>query len=193
MLNQLIQNQLDGHNIQLKSLKPKHKKELIAIAQNELIWRFNQPVNMPLKSFIDSYIDSMFSSHQNDSFVYVVLNNNQIIGSTRFYEASEKDKRLCIGFTWYCPTVWGTHVNPEAKYLLLNHAFKDLHMNRVGFHVDSRNARSISAMLRLGANLEGVMKQHKIVQKNVVRDTVLFGIVKEDWPAIKVKLTNRFK
>ena len=74
---------------------------------------------------------------------------------------------------------------------MLTYLFENLELNRVEFHVDSRNRRSISAMLFLGASLECVMKRHKIVQENYVRDTVLFSILKEDWPSIKHNLILR--
>ena len=109
------------------------------------------------------------------------------------YDMSKQDKRLCIGFTWYIKRYWGTYVNPEAKLLMLSQVFDRLHVNRVEFHVDSRNSRSLSAMLYLGATLECIMKKHKIVQGDYVRDTALFSILKDDWQSVKNQLDMRLK
>ena len=114
-----------------------------------------------------------------------------MVGSTRFYDISIPDKRLAIGFTWYHPSVWGTPVNPETKLLLLQFAFETLSLNRVEFHIDSRNNHSINAINKLGAQQEGVLRKHKIVQSDFVRDTVLCSIIDSQWPAIKQTLLNR--
>ena len=187
---------LEGKCIQLRVLQREDQNALKKIALNDSIWTFNRPLTMPIEDYLTQYFDQMIQGHlAKDPFAYVVVlkETQQLIGSTRYYYHSEQDRRLCIGFTWYVPDYWGTTVNPESKYLLLSQAFERLGMNRVEFHVDSRNRRSISAMLSLGATLECVMKQHKIVQDNYVRDTALFSILKADWPGIRAKLLLRLQ
>ena len=80
-------------------------------------------------------------------------------------------------FTWYHPSVWGAAINQESKMLLLQNTFEVLNVNRVEFHVDSRNEHSIQAKLKLGAVKKGVLRKHKIVQDTFVRDTEIFSIV----------------
>ena len=136
----------------------------------------------------------MIDAHEKgESIAYTIINNKskQIVGASRYYEISEFDKKLCIGYTWYQPNLWGTGINAEVKYLLLSQIFDDLNWNRVGFHVDTRNSRSISAMTYLGATNEGILRKHKVVQGDFVRDTQQFGITNDDWPNIKRNLLDR--
>jgi RimJ/RimL family protein N-acetyltransferase len=187
---------LEGQSIRLVALETTHRDGLKKASLDESVWTFNRPLSLSLDHYTSQYIEKMRQDHQvGDPFSYVVFSktDNHIIGSTRYYGISKQDKRLCIGFTWYSPNYWGSAVNPESKLLLLSQAFETLDINRVEFHVDSRNTRSISAMLYLGASLECIMKKHKIVQGDFVRDTVLFSILKNDWLAIKSNLKLRLK
>ena len=173
-----------------------HKIGLYNAANHTELWSFIKPVNQELKTFLDTYIQTMIDTHKTgDSIAHVVINNatKQIVGSSRYYEISEPNKKLCIGFTWYQPNLWGTGINAEIKYLLLSQIFDDLNWNRVGFHVDTRNTRSILAMTYLGATNEGTLRKHKIVQGNFVRDTQQFGITNDDWPIVKENLLDRIQ
>lgn len=192
----LFKPTLEGQSIRLEALETTHRDGLKKVSLDESVWTFNRPLSLSLDDYTSQYIEKMLQDHQvGDPFSYVVISkiDDRIIGSTRYYGISKQDKRLCIGFTWYSPDYWGSAVNPESKLLLLSQAFETLDINRVEFHVDSRNTRSISALLCLGASLECVMKKHKIVQEDFVRDTVLFSILKDNWPAIKSKLKLRIK
>lgn len=171
-----------------------HVIELKKIASSPELWKFNKPANQTIEDFIASYIDNlMMEMNRGEHFSYVVQLNQskEIIGSTRFYDISAINKRLSIGFTWYDPSFWGTEVNPEVKLLLLQFAFEKLKCNRVDFHIDSRNQHSINAVTKLGAVKEGVLRKHKIVQGNFVRDTVLFSIINSQWLIVKEKLLTR--
>jgi N-acetyltransferase len=186
--------ELQGRSVSLIKFDKKHIDEIKQIASTEDIWKFNKASNTSISSFLDGYINSLISNMENrGQWSYVVVQNcdNKIIGSTRFYDISFSDKRLAIGFTWYHPSIWGTTVNPEVKLLLLQFAFEDLEFNRVEFHIDSRNERSVNAVKKLGATQEGLLRKHKIVQSNVVRDTVLCSIIHSEWPKIKEKLIDR--
>jgi RimJ/RimL family protein N-acetyltransferase len=124
------------------------------------------------------------------SFVVITLSDNKIVGSTRFYEINPEHKKLALGFTWYLPEVWGSLVNPECKLLLLQYAFEVLQVNRVEFFIDSRNARSRAAVKKLGATEEGILRQHIILEDGFIRDTILYSILKSEWPAV---LSNNSK
>ena len=177
--------------IQLEVFKIAHIPGLTKAAENESIWTYVKPPNQPLKAFIQTYLETLTKGHdKNDPFAYTIINSQtqEVLGSSRFYEISQLDKRLCIGFTWCSPEYWGTGLNERIKLAMLEHAFEDLGMNRVGFHVDSRNIRSLKAMAKIGAQKEGIMRKHKIVQGSFCRDTVLLAIIKQDWFEIKINL-----
>jgi RimJ/RimL family protein N-acetyltransferase len=110
-----------------------------------------------------------------------------------YLEVSPADARLEIGFTAFTPDVWGTAVNPECKLLLLGHAFEDLRCGRVQLKTDIRNVRSQRAIDRLGARHEGVLRRYQRRADGTVRDTVLFSIVAEEWPAVRDGLRARLR
>jgi len=101
------------------------------------------------------------------------------------------NKKLTIGYTWYISEMRGTAINLECKLLLLTHAFENLNVNRVEFSTDARNLRSRAAIKKLGAQEEGILRQHMVVQNNHIRDTVIFSIIKSEWPNVKEGLLLR--
>ncbi len=119
--------------------------------------------------------------------------DQKAVGSTRFYNMDYANKRLHIGYTWYTQDARGTAINPEAKLLLLKLAFESLDFNRVEFNADVRNLRSCAAIEKLGATKEGILRKHMIVQGDYVRDTAVFSIIKDQWPAVKDILQARLK
>lgn len=114
-----------------------------------------------------------------------------VVGVSAYLGVSARDAALEIGFTLYDPAVWATSVNPEAKLLLLEHAFEKLNVGRVQLKTDVRNHRSQQAIARLGAQYEGVLRRNFRRSDGTIRDSVLFSIIAEDWPAVRARLTER--
>jgi RimJ/RimL family protein N-acetyltransferase len=114
-----------------------------------------------------------------------------VIGTSSYHDVSVPDARLEIGSTAYDPRVWGSDVNPEAKLLLLSHAFDALGAGRVQLKTDVRNHRSQQAIARLGARHEGTLRRYQRRSDDTVRDTVLFSILAEEWPEVRDRLTDR--
>jgi RimJ/RimL family protein N-acetyltransferase len=116
-----------------------------------------------------------------------------VIGMSSYLDVSVRDARLEIGWTAYAPAVWSTKVNPEAKLLLLTYAFETLRAGRVQLKTDVRNVRSQRAIAGLGARYEGALQRYQRRDDGTVRDTVLFSIIAEEWPAVRERLTARVK
>lgn len=114
-----------------------------------------------------------------------------VVGTTSYLDVSVPDARLEIGWTVYTPAVWASAVNPATKLLLLEHAFDVLGAGRVQLKTDVRNHRSQQAIHRLGARYEGVLRRYQRRQDGTVRDTVLFSITAEEWPAVRAGLRGR--
>jgi RimJ/RimL family protein N-acetyltransferase len=114
-----------------------------------------------------------------------------VAGMSSYLDVSVDDARLEIGFTAYAPAVWASAVNPEAKLLLLGHAFEALGAGRVQLKTDIRNTRSQQAIARLGARYEGTLRRYQRRDDGSVRDTVLFSITAEEWPAVRDGLRAR--
>lgn len=114
-----------------------------------------------------------------------------VAGTSSYLDVSAPDARLEIGFTTYAPAVWGSAVNPETKLLLLGHAFDVLGAGRVQLKTDVRNVRSQQAIARLGARYEGTLRRYQRRSDGTVRDTVLFSVLAEEWPAVRDGLRAR--
>lgn len=95
-----------------------------------------------------------------------------------------------IGGTYYAPDLRGGPVNPAAKRLLLAHAFAS-GCRRAVFRVDAINARSRAAVLKLGAAQDGILRQDRITWTGRIRDTVIFSILADEWPAVRDQLDAR--
>jgi len=181
---------LTGSYIKLEPIEEPHRHILKMISQDERISTYSPALKLKFNSWFDKAIKPYQESRQ-VSFIVRTLSDNRIVGSTRFYEIYPEHKRLSIGYTWYIPEVWGSSVNAECKLLLLRYAFETLQTTRVEFFIDSRNERSRFAIKKLGATEEGILRQHIILEDGYVRDTVIYSILKQEWPDILLTLNSR--
>ncbi|MBV8990763.1 MAG: GNAT family N-acetyltransferase [Solirubrobacterales bacterium] len=115
------------------------------------------------------------------------------VGSTRFLELRFEHLRVEIGWTWLARSVWGTGANVECKLLLLTRAFERLGLRRVEFKADARNERSRGALHALGAQFEGVMREHMVLQDGSSRDSAYYSVIDDEWPAVKAGLERRLE
>ena len=114
-----------------------------------------------------------------------------VLGTSSLGDPSLPDERIHLGWTGYSPSVWGTAVNPECKLLLLTLCFEVCGFGRVKIQTDVLNTRSHSAIARLGAVREGVLRRHQVRADGTFRDTVVFSILASEWPAVKAGLLAR--
>jgi N-acetyltransferase len=114
-----------------------------------------------------------------------------VIGTTSLGDTSLEHQRTHLGWTAYTPSAWGSAVNPECKLLLLTHAFEECGFGRVKIQTDSINLRSQAAIAKLGATREGVLRRHMVRPDGTTRDTVVFAVTIDDWPAVKAGLERR--
>jgi N-acetyltransferase len=114
-----------------------------------------------------------------------------LVGTSALGEADLRNESIHLGSTLYGSRWWGTQVNPESKLLLLTHCFEECGYGRVRIQTDVLNARSEAAILKLGAIREGVMRRHMKREDGTFRDSVIFSILKDEWPPVKARLTGR--
>jgi RimJ/RimL family protein N-acetyltransferase len=126
-------------------------------------------------------------------FIVFHKSQNRIVGSTRYMDIRPTAKGVEIGWTWYSTPVWGTNVNPEAKLLLLEHAFEDWGAIRVQLKTDNNNKRSQNAILKLGAKFEGQLRNHMIRRDGTFRHSMMYSITREEWPVVKSNLYKRLE
>lgn len=188
----MLLNTLQGQHIKLEPLIEEHRAELYKVAQDETIWTYNavSGFGANFHSWFDGAISELNKNHQH-AYAVRRLQNNELLGSTRFYEIDNDHRRLKIGYTWLVPSVWGTLVNAECKYLLMKFAFEEMMVNRIELMTDARNLRSRFAIKKLGATEEGILRQHIVLKNGYIRDSVVHSIIRSEWPEVKLNLERR--
>lgn len=121
-------------------------------------------------------------------FAVIDTRTGQVAGTTRYLDIQPENRGLEIGATWYGVAWQRTRVNTECKLMLLTHAFDHLGAVRVQLRTDARNQRSRDAILRIGAQYEGRLRQSRILHDGFIRDTVYFSIIADEWPAVRAGL-----
>jgi len=136
----------------------------------------------------------MADSERGQRIAYVIVDKDdgRVVGTTSFLNIHREHHGVEVGTTFLHPDMRAGLINPESKRLLLAHAF-DSGAIRVEFRVDVRNARSQAAVLKLGAEKEGVLRNDKITWTGHVRDTAVFSIIDSDWPAVRDRLDFRLR
>lgn len=184
---------LTGPHIRLEPLRATHAQALLAVAQDPQIWTWMSALPVT-QAAMDTWIEEALGAQARGSeypFAVVDLHGNRVVGSTRYMDVEPASKGVEIGWTWYAPETWGTVVNPEAKYLLLRHAFQDWGAIRVQLKTDLKNVRSQAAIKKLGAKQEGILRNHRFRRDGTIRDSVVFSIIREEWPQVKAGLEQR--
>jgi RimJ/RimL family protein N-acetyltransferase len=181
---------LTGRRVRLEPLIEAHSEALWAAGQDQSIWTLNPA---PVRSAADmrAYVAQALDEQARGAalpFVTMETTTEQIVGSTRFGNIVAAHRVAEIGWTWINPQWQRTYVNTEAKYLMLRHAFETWRCNRVEFKTDSLNTRSRNAILRLGAQEEGVFRNHLITASGRLRHSVYFSIINTEWPDVKARL-----
>jgi N-acetyltransferase len=114
-----------------------------------------------------------------------------IIGSTRYHDIVPAIDRVEIGYTFYAQSRQRTHVNTTCKLLLLGHAFDTLGCRVVGLRTDNFNFRSQRAIEALGAKKDGVIRHWGVRRDGTARDTVMYSILRAEWPDVRRHLELR--
>ncbi len=191
---ELIVETLKGEHVTLEPIREDHREALRRVAADEDIWTY-----MPRNAAGD-YFDQWFNTEREltdnkQQIVFIVGRtiNDDVVGSTRFLNLAPEHDRLEIGHTFYAKEVWGSKVNPNAKLLLLTHAFEVMGANRVELRCDALNARSRAAIVKLGAQFEGILRQHLLLPSGRRRDTAVFAILNSDWPRVRAGLEARLE
>ncbi|MEN8406374.1 GNAT family N-acetyltransferase [Acinetobacter seifertii] len=184
---------LSSHRIRLRILTIEDSRDLVTAASDGELWNLPFTV-VPSAETVNDYIQHALEGYQAGTvlpFVVEDIATGKIIGSTRFWKIDRKNLKLEIGSTWYSKSWQRTYANTEAKYLLLQYAFEELNCVRVQFTTDVLNEKSQNAILRLGAQKEGVVRNERIMPNGRKRNSVRFSIIDEEWPSIKDNLIKK--
>jgi N-acetyltransferase len=184
---------LEGSVVRLEPLSAGHLDGLAAVAFDPDLWRL-AVTQIRDRGELERYVETALAEHRAGTalpFATVLRSTGQVIGSTRFGNAVPEHRRVEIGWTWVARPWQRTGANREAKYLMLRHAFESWRCLRVEFKTSAVNQRSRTALGRLGAVEEGILRHHMINDDGSLRDSVYFSILAEEWPAVRQRLEER--
>jgi RimJ/RimL family protein N-acetyltransferase len=184
---------LEGRHVRLEPLRKAHLAGLAQVGLDEELWRWI-PTEVRTAEEMAVYIETAIEEQKRGvSLPFAILEKatGRVIGSTRYGSIDPQHHRVEIGWTWVGRDWQRTAVNTEAKYLLLRHAFETLGCIRVELKTDSLNEKSRAAILRIGAQQEGIFRNHMITASGRIRHTVYFTILDSEWPAVKARLESR--
>lgn len=179
---------LQANGLRLEPLAPQHADALREAAGDGELWKL-RITSVPEPHNVEAYIATALEMRPARlAFAVVEAASGRVLGTTSYHDIVPALDRVEIGYTWYRRSVQRTHVNTTCKLLLLTHAFETLGCAVVGFRTDNFNHASQSAIERLGAKKDGVLRHHAVRRDGTVRDTVFYSIVRGEWPEIKAQL-----
>jgi N-acetyltransferase len=177
---------LAGEIVSVEPLDESHREDLrAAAAEDPSIFRYTV-----YPGEFDVWFEEALGAPGDVPFATVV--DGHAVGSTRYLNFEPHHRRVEIGWTWLAPSSWGTGANTETKLLLLEHAFERRGMQRVEFKTDARNERTRAALVKIGAQFEGIARKHMILPTGP-RDSAWYAVTDDDWPEVKAALLWRLQ
>lgn len=183
---------LSGEHVVLEPLDPAHHDELVAAVADGRLWELWY-TSVPSPEAMAAEIERRLGEQAAGTMLPFTVRRTggAAVGMTTFMNIEVDVPRLEIGSTWTARSAQGTAVNPESKLLLLGHAFDELGCLAVEFRTHWHNRQSRTAIERLGAHQDGVLRNHRRLPDGSLRDTVVYSITDREWPAVRNGLRAR--
>jgi N-acetyltransferase len=181
---------LSGSHATLEPLTHARRDELIAATRDGELWKLWYTF-VPPPDQIEAEIERRLELQRKGSmlpFTIVAAASGKAAGMTSYMHLDAETKRLEIGSTWYRKSVQRTALNTECKLMLLTHAFEVLNCVAVEFRTHFINHQSRRAIERLGAKLDGILRNHRLVSDGTLRDTCVYSIIAGEWPMVRSHL-----
>ena len=195
---------LSGRHVRLEPASPEHAAGLFAALDDERVWAAGYgggPAGRPadeagMSALLQVALDAARDGLRQAYVVRLADSSDlgpagTVVGTSSLGEWDLLNERVHLGWTAYGPRWWGGVVNAESKLLLLGHAFDDCGFGRVKIQTDAINVRSQAAIARLGASREGVLRRHTRRADGTFRDTVVFSVLRDEWPDVRAGLLAR--
>ena len=188
---------LTGKHVRLEPLSVAHSKDLWeATGGDSELWKWvlvkfaipksENDMEQLIKSMVAEKVDN-----EREPWAVIDLKTNKCIGSTSYLDIKIERKTLEIGSTFYGAIARRTAINTETKLLLLSEAFDNRVYERVQLKADNLNEVSLRAIERIGAKKEGVLRNHFLRRDGSRRDTVMYSIIRSEWPEIASDLQSK--
>ncbi len=180
---------LQGTHVRLEPLHPDHAPALTEAAKDGALWQLWYTA-IPAPEQVAAEINRRLGLLASGAMLpWAVLDaSGQPVGMTTFMNIDNTNQRVEIGSTWYARRVQRTPLNTEAKRLLLAHAFDKLQCIAVEFRTHRFNTQSRRAIERLGAQFDGMLRNHQRAANGTLRDTAVYSITAAEWPTVQAHL-----
>jgi RimJ/RimL family protein N-acetyltransferase len=180
---------LRGPHAQLKPLSQEHCDGLTEAVKDGELWKLWYTF-IPKAEDMRKEIDRRLGLQAAGSMLpFTVIDaDGKIAGMTTYMNVDAPNRRVEIGSTWYAKRVQRSALNTQCKLLLLTHAFEKLDCIAVEFRTHFFNDQSRRGIERLGAKLDGILRNHQIASNGTLRDTVVYSIIAGEWPTVKAHL-----
>ncbi len=180
---------LRGRHASLVPLAPDHEAVLADAVRDGELWKLWY-TSVPAPERMAAEIERRLALQRAGSMLpFAVLDaKGSAVGMTTYMNIDAVHQRVEIGSTWYARRVQRTPLNTECKRLLLAHAFETLDCIAVEFRTHRFNTRSRRAIERLGAQLDGILRNHQRAANGTLRDTAVYSITAAEWPAVRAHL-----
>ncbi len=174
---------LENEYARLEPLTLENYQHLIPIASQEKLVQYS-PSNIETPESLKKYVEIALKQQQlNQSIPFIIYDKKTetYAGCTRFMNINWQHKVLEIGSTWIGREFHGSGLNKQMKDLLLNYVFDEMGFEKVEFRIDERNIRSRKAVEKLGAILEGILRENVYLLDGFKRNTCCYGLLREEW------------
>lgn len=178
----------------LEPLAMRHEADLATLVAEEDLWRFVSTGGLAEPGKLTVWMQNRIrEAESGDGQTWAIIDSQteRGAGCSSIFDVSAQHRHVEIGRTWLGVPYQRTALNTEAKYLLLSYCFDTLGCVRVQLKTDARNVRSQKAIERLGAVHEGVLRAHMILPDGFIRDTVMYSITAQEWPAVRANLETK--
>jgi RimJ/RimL family protein N-acetyltransferase len=185
---------LENDRVLLEPLEERHFNQLIPIAlNNEGLMRYS-PQSIASEEELSTYIETArYARSKGKRYAFAIFDKAKkaYAGSTSYGNIEPFDSRLEIGWTWIGREYQGTGLNKEMKFLMLENAFERLEVMRLELRTHHENLRSQGAIRSIGATLDGTLRSHTLMRDGSRRNTMVFSILREEWPEIRQAIFAR--
>jgi N-acetyltransferase len=186
---------LENERVLLRPLTVMDFENLKAAAASDPNLLRYSPRTIDTSEKLAFYIQTAFELRvKQDRYTFSVFDKkeNQYAGSTSFYAVSNYDERIGIGATWIGKPFQRTGLNRNMKFLMMQYAFEILDFERVELHTDERNQQSRQAIKGIGGIEEGILRHLTVMSDGFRRNTVCFGVLKNEWEGLKQTVFKGF-
>jgi RimJ/RimL family protein N-acetyltransferase len=181
---------LSGRHAALEPLAYEHQDALAEAVRDGELWKLWYTA-IPSPEGMRAEIERRLGLQKEGSMLPFAVrsqSSGKVVGMTTYMNIDANNRRVEIGSTWYAKSAQRTPLNTECKLLLLTHAFEALACIAVEFRTHWFNHASRTAIARLGAKQDGVLRNHQLMADGAKRDTVVFSIIDNEWPAVRQHL-----